>query len=417
MLGVAAVLCRLPIALSMDDPMQVDGTSEIMPGKDRTESWGAVLAMSLCVFTLIASEFMPVSLLTPIASDLAMTEGQAGQAISVSGLFAVITSLSISTLTRNIDRKTVVLSLTVLMLLSGFIVAFAPNYITLMAGRAVIGMVIGGFWSMSAAIVMRLVREDSVPKALAILNGGNALAATVAAPLGSFLGGLVGWRGAFLSITPIAAVALVWLGTSLPSLRNDDQLGERNVFQLLFVPQVLSGMVALTLLFMGQFSLFTYLRPFLETVTKVDVTLLSFTLLVIGVSGLLGTILIGRVLNRMMYPALVVIPVLMAGIASALIFYGDTVVTAVLLFGAWGLVSTAAPVGWWSWLSRTLPRDAEAGGGLMVATIQFAITLGAALGGYLFDSSGYEATFAVSAGLLILAALFATLTYWIGHRN
>jgi predicted MFS family arabinose efflux permease len=401
----------------MDDPMQVDGTSEIMPGKDRTESWGAVLAMSLCVFTLIASEFMPVSLLTPIASDLAMTEGQAGQAISVSGLFAVITSLSISTLTRNIDRKTVVLSLTVLMLLSGFIVAFAPNYITLMAGRAVIGMVIGGFWSMSAAIVMRLVREDSVPKALAILNGGNALAATVAAPLGSFLGGLVGWRGAFLSITPIAAVALVWLGTSLPSLRNDDQLGERNVFQLLFVPQVLSGMVALTLLFMGQFSLFTYLRPFLETVTKVDVTLLSFTLLVIGVSGLLGTILIGRVLNRMMYPALVVIPVLMAGIASALIFYGDTVVTAVLLFGAWGLVSTAAPVGWWSWLSRTLPRDAEAGGGLMVATIQFAITLGAALGGYLFDSSGYEATFAVSAGLLILAALFATLTYWIGHRN
>lgn len=396
--------------------MQIDATSEIMSGKNRTESWGAVFAMSLCVFALIASEFMPVSLLTPIAGDLAMTEGQAGQAISVSGLFAVITSLSISTLTRNIDRKTIVLSLTILMLLSGFVVAFAPDYTTLMAGRAVIGMVIGGFWSMSAAIVMRLVTKDSVPKALAILNGGNALAATVAAPLGSFLGGLIGWRGAFLSIAPIAAVALVWLWTSMPSLRDKDQSGGRNVFRLLFVPQVLSGMGALTLLFMGQFSLFTYLRPFLETVTKVDVTVLSFTLLVIGVSGLLGTILIGHVLKRMMYGALVIMPVLMAGIAAALIFYGDAVVATVVLFGAWGLVSTAAPVGWWTWLSRTLPRDAEAGGGLMVATIQFAITLGAALGGYLFDRSGYQATFSTSAGLLVLAALFAAVTYWTGRE-
>src|SRR4051812_26122204 len=53
--------------------------------------WGAVLALTLCVATLIASEFMPVSILTPIATDLHLTEGAAGQAISVSGLFAVLT--------------------------------------------------------------------------------------------------------------------------------------------------------------------------------------------------------------------------------------------------------------------------------------------------------------------------------------
>ena len=55
--------------------------------------WGAVLAMSLCAFALVASEFLPVSLLTPIATDLNLSEGQAGQAISISGFFAVITSL------------------------------------------------------------------------------------------------------------------------------------------------------------------------------------------------------------------------------------------------------------------------------------------------------------------------------------
>ncbi len=89
--------------------------------------WGAVFALTLCVATLIASEFMPVSLLTPIASDLAMSEGAVGQAIAVSGLYPVVTSLSISTFIRGVDRRVVLLCLTMMMLISGVMVAFAPS--------------------------------------------------------------------------------------------------------------------------------------------------------------------------------------------------------------------------------------------------------------------------------------------------
>jgi predicted MFS family arabinose efflux permease len=90
--------------------------------------------MTLCVSALIASEFMPVSLLTPIASDLHLTEGQAGQAISVSGIFAVLTSLLVARATARIDRRIVLLAFTLLMIVSGAIVAIAPNFATLMAG-------------------------------------------------------------------------------------------------------------------------------------------------------------------------------------------------------------------------------------------------------------------------------------------
>src|SRR4051812_35728673 len=113
-----------------------------------TASWSAVLALTLCASTLIASEFMPVSLLTPIAADLHLTEGQAGQAISVSGLFAVLTSLFIAAATRGMDRRRLLMGLTGLMLVSGLIVSFAPDYSTLMVGRALVGVVIGGFWAM-----------------------------------------------------------------------------------------------------------------------------------------------------------------------------------------------------------------------------------------------------------------------------
>jgi predicted MFS family arabinose efflux permease len=373
----------------------------------RAHGWGAVFALTLCVATLIASEFMPVSLLTPIATDLHMTEGRAGQAIAVSGIFALLTSLGISSATRGIDRRRVLLSLAVLMLASGAMVALAPNAGVFMAGRALIGIVIGGFWSMSAATVMRLVPEADVPRALGVLNGGNALATTVAAPLGSFLGQYVGWRGAFFCVVPLGAVTLAWLYARLPPMPSERGPRGGSVFRVLRRPQVPLGMAAVTLFFLGQFALYTYLRPFLETVTRVGVSTLSLMLLITGVAGLLGTWLIGLVLRTRLHGLLVAMPLAMAAIAVALTVLGGSPVAVAILLAGWGLIGTAAPVGWWTWLSRVLPDDAEAGGGLMVAVIQLAIALGATAGGFIYDVSGYRSTFAVSAAALCASALLA----------
>ena len=383
----------------------------------RPAAWGAVLAMALGAFVLVASEFMPVSLLNPVALDLGVSEGQAGQAITVSGVFALLTSLAIPALAGRLDRKVLLLGLTLLMIVSGTLAAFAPNYPVFMIGRAFIGVAIGGFWSMSAATAMRLVPPHKVPRALAVLNGGNALATVVAAPLGSYLGAVIGWRGAFFCLIPVAALALVWKYASLPALPAEAKPGGGNVFVLLKRPAVALGMAGSGLFFMGQFTLFTYLRPFLETVTRVDNGTLSLLLLVIGVAGLVGTTLIGSFLKDGMYRTLAVIPLLMAAIGLALLRFGDSVTATALLVGVWGLVATAAPVGWWSWLARTLPQDAERGGGLMVAVVQLSIAFGAMLGGLLFDAWGYRATFGAGALVLVLAAVVAVLAGVASRRS
>jgi predicted MFS family arabinose efflux permease len=367
--------------------------------------------MSLCVFALVASEFMPVSLLTPIAGDLRITEGMAGQGIAISGAFAVLTSLSISWLAGTMDRKKLLLALTVLMGFSGAIVAAAPNYLTYMIGRALIGVVIGGFWSMSAAMAIRLVPSSEVPKALAIFNGGNALATVIAAPLGSYLGAIIGWRGAFFALVPVALLALAWQWMALPSMKTEARgPGSRSVFKVLRSRMIVYGMAGCGAFFMGQFALFTYLRPFLETVTAVSVTTLSLLLLVIGVAGFIGTVSIGSFLKRGLYGPLVTIPILMAAVAVALIPLGSWLVPVAVLLGLWGLMGTAAPVGWWSWVAQAMPHDAEAGGGLMVAVIQLAIALGSTLGGVLFDTSGYRSTFVASAVVLLIAAFLTFKT-------
>lgn len=377
----------------------------------QSANWSGVFAMSLCVFALIASEFMPVSLLTPMAEDLRISEGMAGQGIAISGAFAVLTSLSVSWLAGGMNRKTLLLALTALMAVSGAVVALASNYATYMVGRALIGVVIGGFWSMSAATAMRLVPTDQVPKALSIFNGGNALATVIAAPLGSYLGAVVGWRGAFFCLVPVAAIALAWQWISLPAMRAPQRApGSGNVFKVLGRRPVALGMAACGAFFMGQFALFTYVRPFLETVTRVNVSTLSLILLVIGGAGFIGTALIGAVLKRGLHRTLIAIPVVMAAIALALVPAGARVAMVVALLGLWGLMATSAPVGWWSWIAEVMPHDAEAGGGLMVAVIQLAIALGSTVGGLLFDSAGYRSTFVASAVVLLAAAFLAFLT-------
>lgn len=344
--------------------------------------WSGVFAMSLCVFALIASEFMPVSLLTPMAADLKVSEGLTGQGIAISGAFAVLMSLSVARLAGGMNRKTLLLALTTLMCVSGAVIALAPNYTVYMVGRALIGIVVGGFWSLSAATAMQLVPAAQVPRALAIFNGGNAMATVVAAPLGSYLASIAGWRGAFFCLVPLAVIAFVWQWVSLPSMRpKRDTPAAGNAFRLLRNPLVLLGMLAVSTFFMGQFALFTYLRPFLETVTQVDVATLSLMLLVLGVAGFIGTTLIGRFLKIGFYVTLTAIPIVMAVIAAGLMTFGSQQAAVMVLLGLWGLIATAAPVGWWLWIARTLPDDAEAGGGLMVAVVQLAIALGSTVGG------------------------------------
>lgn len=173
-----------------------------------------------------------------------------------------------------------------------------------------------------------------------------------------------------------------------------------------------TGLLACGLFFMGQFTLFTYVRPFLETVTQVSPSGLSLILLTMGIAGFIGTLLITTVLNARFYPTLVAIPLLMAAIAGTLLLAGHHTGSVAVLLSLWGLLATAAPTGWWTWIARTLPEDAETGGGLMVAVIQLSIALGSTVGGLVFDSLGWHSTFALS-GLLLLGAaggLFCSLS-------
>lgn len=368
-----------------------------------SEQWSAVAAMSLCVALLIAAEFMPVSLLTPIAADLGASNGMAGLAISISGLFAVPTSLLIATLSHKLDRRHVLMGLAALMLTSLVAIALSPNFAVLMMARALLGIVIGGFWALATATIMRLVSSQSVPKALGIMYTGNAVATAFAAPIGSYLGGLIGWRGVFWLLVPLVVLNLLWMALCLPSMRS--QARPHSAFRLMRRPNIAIAIMGVMLTFAGAFSAFTYFRPFLETRTQVSLPQLSALLLALGLAGFAGTTAVSMLLRRHLYRMLRWLPLVLGVITLALLMVEHHFWGVAMMLILWGALNSAIPVAWSAWITQGIADSPESGGGLMVAAIQLAITLGAAVGGWLLDSLSISATFMGSALLLAAASL------------
>jgi predicted MFS family arabinose efflux permease len=342
---------------------------------------------------------MPVSLLTPMAQGLHATEGQTGQAISISGLFAIVASMLVTTLAGTLNRKSVLVGLTALMLLSLIVVAAAPNFVMLMTGRALLGICIGGFWALATAVIMRLVPEAQVPRALALMYGGQAIAAAFAAPAGSYLGALFGWRAVFWAMTPIVAINLIWHVIALPSLPTRQRQDFATMLGLLKRRYFLTGLAASMLSWGSAFMMFTYLRPFLERVTGASVAMLSGLLLVLGCAGFVGTWASGRLVKGDVAPLLKLPALLMGGCTFGLLVLGGSpiatgrsVIGVGALLAIWGAMNTAMSVIWMTWMSQNADDAPEAAGSLMVAVVQASILLGALLGGWLLDGLSIQAT-------------------------
>jgi predicted MFS family arabinose efflux permease len=366
-----------------------------------------VVAIAFGVVVLTAAQTLPVSLLTPLAADLGISEGLAGQTVTATSAVAFVTSLIIAVAARNLDRRVLLLALALLQVVSNLLVAVAPNLSMLLLGRMLLGIALGGSWSFAAAVAMRLVPATLVPRALSIIFGGGTIASVAAVPIGSYLGSIVGWRGVFLGVATLALLALVWQSVALPLMPARGRTRLATMIHLLQHPHLRLGMLGVLLLFGGHFAFFTYLRPFLEVVAHVGVRGLSWILLGSGIASVIGTSLAGAVIAWNLRLTLALMPLLMSVLAVGLVVFGGVPLVTAVLVALWGFAFSIIPVGWSTWLTRTVPDEAESGGGLLIATTQLAVTLGAAVGGIAIDRSGAVGAVVVSGIVLLLASVVA----------
>ncbi|MGY2893845.1 MFS transporter [Deinococcus sp. UYEF24] len=367
--------------------------------------WTAIFAVTFVVAAMITSEFLPVSLLTPIAHDLSISEGAAGQMITATSVAAVVTSLFVTSITRTLDRKVVLLICAASLTFSNLLVAFAPSLTVLMLARVFLGLAMGGFWSLSTATALRLVPVSALPRALAIIASGVAVANVVSAPLGSLLGAAFGWRGVFVMAALLGLVGLAWQWLSLPRMVPGRSSGLGTMLRLLGRHQMQVGVAALLLTFGGYMTFFAYLRPFLEQVTGLKVAGISGVLLALGLAGIVGTALSSRLLTWNLRLTHILTPLLMGGLTLSLLVFGHFAAWTTVLLILWGLANSFLPVVWSNWSAQTVPDETESVGGLQVAAIQVGMTLGASLGGLAFDRTGSTGVILGSGAALLIGSL------------
>ena len=388
--------------------------SEHSEAKPRTEgvlrpNWSAVFAVAFCVACLITVEFLPVSLLTPMAEDLGISEGVAGQSVTVTAFVAMFSSLFVTQIIGSLDRRYVVILFSILLTLSCLLVSFANSFTLLLMGRACLGLALGGFWAMSASLTMRLVPARTVPKALSVIFGAVSIALVIAAPLGSFLGGIIGWRNVFNAAAVMGLLCIFWVLKALPSLPGEPAHQKQNMFSLLQRPGVMAGMIAIFMSFAGQFAFFTYIRPIYMNLAGFGVDGLTLVLLSFGIASFVGTSFSAVILKHSVKLALAGAPLILALSALALALWGSEKAVAAGIAIIWGLAFALVPVGWSTWITRSLADQAEKAGSIQVAVIQLANTCGAAIGGLALDRLGLTSPLMISGALMLLTALLVTV--------
>ena len=374
-----------------------------------SSTWMAVVSMAAATFALVSAEFLPAGLLTPMAADLGISEGTAGQVVTVTAVVGAVAALFANVAIGRLDRKAVLVGLSALGLVSNVLAAIATDFWVVLVARAGLGVALSGFWSLAAAIVARLVGVGALGRGMSIIFVGVSLATIAAPSVGAVLSDWLGWRAAMFAASGAALLAVLLQLVCLPRLPASQSNSLGGMLSLVGRPRVLVGMIAVLLFVTGHFAGFVYIRPFLEQVPVLPAATVAMALLGYGVASVIGNMAGGRLADANVRVSVIFTGLVLATATLLLFWLGASATVALGLVAVWGFAFGGAPIVLQTNLSRGALDELESAGSLMVVCFQLAIAGGAAIGGVIVDNSSVSYVLLLAGGLALLTALLGVL--------
>lgn len=390
----------------MNPPITSDNSA---PPDSSFRSWLAVLSVALGAFVVVTSEFLPIGLLTDIASGLRVSDGTAGLMVSIPGMVAAIAAPVMTIVAGKIDRRILVLSLISLLVVSNLTAALAPNFAVMLVARVLFGITLGGFWTIAVTLGGRLVSRESMARATTIILAGISTATVAGVPMGSLIANLSGWRIAFAVIGGVALLVGVVQLFVLPRLPAPPAPGVRQLTALLHHSDARLGLLTVAVVIAGHFAAYTYVAPFLKE-SGVTPAFLSSMLLAYGVAGIIGNFAGGAAAAKNLRATVTVVIALLAGSILLLPLFRNHQIGVASLIVAWGLAFGAIPIALQLWVFKAAPEAMEGGAALLVSTFQVFIALGSVLGGQVVDAFGTSAVMWASGGVSLMGLLVVGLS-------
>ncbi len=336
----------------------------------------AIVALAVASFCIGTTEFVIMGLLPDIARDLAVTIPQAGLLVTGYALGVVVGAPVVAALVVAVPRKRALLGMVGVFVVGNLLCALAPNYGVLLGARVVTAFCHGAFFGIGSVVAAQLVAPERRAQAIAAMFAGLTLANVLGVPFGTALGNAFGWRSTFWAVSGIGVIAAVAVAVWVPSRLAMSRPDLRAELRVVGRPQVILAMAISVFASASLFSVFTYITPLLERVTRLTPAQVTIALLVFGVGLTAGNVLGGRLADWRLMPSLISAGVAVAVVLAAFAFTSRSSGAAYATMFVWGVLAFAlVPL-----LQLRIVDEAAAAPNLASTLNQGAFNLGNALG-------------------------------------
>lgn len=371
-----------------------------------TKQWLPLIALVICVFIVNMSEFVPIGLLTDIATDFDTSESTAGLLISIYAWAVAILSLPIMLALRKMEFRRMLLMCIALFVVFQIMSGISSSYGMLMVSRIGVAVAHSIFWSIATPMAVRIVPAHLQKLAISSVATGTSVAMIVGLPLGRVIGLALGWRMTFIVIAVVSIVALILLVLVFPRLDNPGTFTLRKLPDL-FRNKVLVGIyIMLAIYVTGYYTGYSYIEPFMYQIAGMSDTMVTVVLTVFGLAGIVGSILFTKFYDRTRFRFMIAA---LLGAAVCLLLLRPSVVslaTVLLVCALWGLFATSFNVAFQNETLRASPSDATAiSMSLFSGIFNVGIAMGSIIGGWVTDGPGVGEIGYVGAAFVIVAVI------------